>query len=122
MKLQIELVAGIPDVGRPNRVRGADIPREDGDGLLVYLSAGGAGFILAREGDPVDLNGNGIFDDNAFIDTFGNDDGVLSGKGQFYFVATLQDAGNTTIGQAYLTLAVPEPATTVFRRSRVASS
>ena len=81
----------------------------DKDAVLVYLSAGGTGFVLATEGDPVDADGNGLFDDNAYIDVFGNDDGVLSNNGQFYFVASLQDDLGVSIGNAFLSIAVPEP-------------
>ena len=29
--------------------------------------------VVAREGDPLDLDGNGQYDDNAYINAFGND-------------------------------------------------
>jgi MYXO-CTERM domain-containing protein len=79
------------------------------DAVLVYYGAAGNSFLLASEGDAVDLDGNGLFDDNAFIDIFGNDDGVLTTDGHFYFVAALQDQNNVSIGNAFLTLTVPEP-------------
>jgi len=54
---------------------------------------------VVREGDPFDLDGNGMFDDDTFFDTFGNDDGWLTDGGLFYFVATIQDGTDNRIGQ-----------------------
>lgn len=70
------------------------------NGLLVL----NASTVLAREGDPVDIDGNGLFDDDAFFNTFGNDDGVLTDAGEFHFVATLRDAAGTTIGSGYFVI------------------
>ncbi|MGE3108562.1 MAG: hypothetical protein AB7G11_15680 [Phycisphaerales bacterium] len=77
------------------------------DAVIVYLPASGGGTVLAREGDPVDLDANGLFDDNAFIDIFGNDDGVLSDDGYYYFVASIQDPNGISIGNAFLYVRVP---------------
>lgn len=46
---------------------------------------------IMRESDPIDLDGNGLFDDNLFFNTFGNDDGYLAANGMYYFVATMKD-------------------------------
>jgi hypothetical protein len=89
----------------------ADVTR---DAVLVYYGASGSAFVLATEGDPVDVDGNGQFDDNAFIDIFGDDDGVLTNDGHYYFVAALQDADNVSIGNAFLSMPVPEPTTTAL--------
>ncbi len=75
------------------------------DAVLVYNNS----FAFLREGSPVDLDGDGLFDDNTFIDVFGNDDGVLTNDGRFYLVATLQDGANVSIGQALIVVQVPEP-------------
>ncbi len=56
-------------------------------------------FVVAREGDPVDLNGNGLPDDDLFFNTFGNDDGYLSDSGLFYFVATLRSGDGPGFAQ-----------------------
>lgn len=93
------VIGGLSNTGGP-----------DNDAVLVYRGGGGTDFVLAREGDPVDLDGNGLFDDGTFIDVFGNDDGVLSDDGYFYFVASIQDANNVSIGNAFLVVPVPEPA------------
>lgn len=85
----------------------ADLTR---NAILVYVPAAGPGaFILAREGDPVDVDGNGLFDDDAFISIFGNDDGFLTDSGQYYFVASLRNSAGTDTGNAFLVLNVPEP-------------
>jgi hypothetical protein len=68
---------------------------EPSNGLLVANNA----FIVAREGDPVDLNGNGIDDDDLFFNTFGNDDGYLSDGGLFYFTATLKNGAGSAVAQ-----------------------
>ncbi|MBK7877751.1 MAG: CHRD domain-containing protein [Planctomycetes bacterium] len=53
---------------------------------------------VAREGQPLDIDGNGLFDDDAFINTFGNDDAFLRDDGTFVFVATIRNAAGTQTG------------------------
>ncbi|GMU67198.1 MAG: hypothetical protein AMXMBFR36_34720 [Acidobacteriota bacterium] len=65
------------------------------NGVLVLNDT----WVIAREGQPFDLDGNGLFDDDTFFNTFGNDDGYLSDGGYFYFTATIQDGADVTIGQ-----------------------
>lgn len=77
------------------------------DAVLVMNNS----LVVARQGDPVDLNGNGIFDDDAYIDVFNNDDGFLTDARELYFTADLINGAGTSLGQAYLMLVVPEPAT-----------
>jgi hypothetical protein len=79
------------------------------DGVIVYKPAGGDPVVLAREGDPIDLDGNGILDDDAFIDIFGNDDGVLTSDGKYYFIASIQNSLNVSTGNAFLVMNVPTP-------------
>ncbi len=55
--------------------------------------------VILREGDPVDVDGNGLFDDDAFYNTFGNDDFVLLEDGSLYFTATLRDSTGSAFGQ-----------------------
>jgi hypothetical protein len=62
-----------------------------------------------RESDPVDLDGNGAFDDDVFIDVFGNDDGVLTDDLRFYLVASLKNGAGTAVGNAFIAVQVPEP-------------
>jgi hypothetical protein len=56
--------------------------------------------VLCREGDPVDVDNNGLFDDGMFINTFGNDDLVLNDLGELIFVATLRTSNTTTTSSA----------------------
>lgn len=80
------------------------------DAVLVWNNL----MVVARQGDPVDLDGNGIFDDNAYIDIFNNDDGFLTDDNILYFTADLRNGAGTGIGQAYLWKYVPEPASIVL--------
>jgi len=52
---------------------------------------------VCREGDPLDLDGNGLLDDDAFVNTFGNDDGYLADDGLFYMVITIRDGAGTCL-------------------------
>lgn len=56
---------------------------------------------VVRESDPIDLDGNGMFDDDTFFNTFGNDDGVLTDDGLLYFTATIKNGAGTVIGQGF---------------------
>ena len=60
--------------------------------------------VIARENDPIDLDGNGIFDDDTHIHTFGNDDGYLSDAGIFYFVANIRNGAGTVTGQGFFSI------------------
>ncbi len=80
------------------------------DAVLVWNNL----TVVARQGDPVDLDGNGIFDDNAFIDVFNNDDGFLTDDNILFFTADLRNGAGVGIGQAYLWKSVPEPASIVL--------
>jgi len=78
--------------------------------VLVYGNAAlGLTSVLLREGDAVDVDGNGLTDDNAFISVFNNFDGFLLEDGRLYFTADLRDSGGASIGQAFLSVAVPSP-------------
>lgn len=72
----------------------------DTNGVLVVNNLA----VIAREGDPIDLDGNGSFDDDTYIDTFGNDDGYLSDAGIFYFVANIQNVSNVRTGQGFFSI------------------
>ncbi|MDY7107713.1 MAG: hypothetical protein SYC29_03660 [Planctomycetota bacterium] len=75
--------------------------------------------VVVREGDPVDLDGNGMFDDDAFIgrgdaalDAFRPDDIFLTDDGMLYFFCSLRNAAGEDLGSfgtggdAFLRLAV----------------
>jgi hypothetical protein len=75
-------------------------PDENADAVLVLNGT----TVLARQGDPVDLDGNGINDDDTFINIFNNDDGFLTDDGILYFTATINDSAGTDLGQAFMRL------------------
>jgi hypothetical protein len=63
------------------------------------------GSVVVREGDPVDVDGNGSFDDNAFVgrnstssSVFQPNDFVLTDDNVLYFFATLKDAAGADLG------------------------
>jgi hypothetical protein len=60
--------------------------------------------VVVRENDPVDLNGDGQLNDDAFIDTFGNDDAALTADLKLYFVASVRNGAGTAFGQALLVI------------------
>ncbi len=68
---------------------------------------------LIREGDQIDLDGNGVLDDDAFISAFNNDDLFLADD-LLYFTGDIVNAGGTSLGQAYLRLRVPAPSALVL--------
>ena len=74
------------------------------NGLLVL----NATRVIVREGDPVDLNGNGLPDDDAFFNTFGNDDAHLTRTGLLYIVATMRNGAGTVLGQGVFEIDVSE--------------
>lgn len=78
------------------------------DNVMVYNNGGGNS-ILLREGDPIDLDDNGLFDDNVFLASFQPNDVHLTDDGLVYFLATLRDVSGTALGDAFLRIAVPEP-------------
>lgn len=59
--------------------------------------------VVVREDDPVDLDGDGLFNDGVRVHSFGNDDLFLTDDRQLYFSCTLRADGATAdIGDAYL--------------------
>ncbi|MDX2115613.1 MAG: DUF11 domain-containing protein [Planctomycetota bacterium] len=88
------LVGGLTDDPDPTR-----------DSVLVLDGA-----VILREGDPVDLNANGVFDDGVYIRGFVNGAGVLSDAGVVTVLVSLRDAGaalcdgpDIEVGQAIVT-------------------
>lgn len=89
-----------------------NLPDPDRDAVLVLNNTR----VLLRQGDPVDLDGNGIFDDDAYISVFNNDDGFLTnrdlqGEYDLYFTADLINGAGVALGQSFMALHIPEPAT-----------
>lgn len=65
--------------------------------------------VLLRQGDAVDLNGDGLLNDNAYINIFNNDDGFLTDDGFLYLTADLMDGSGAALGQAFLVYQIPAP-------------
>lgn len=78
--------------------------------------------VIARENDPIDLNGNGIFDDDTYIHTFGNDDGYLSDAGIFYFVANIRNGAGTVTGQGFFSIDLSSLLNTIPTLQNVAAT
>ncbi len=79
------------------------------DAVLVYNGEA----VVARENDPVDLDGNGVFDDGVYIRSI-DPDSVAFIPGAVLFTVTLRDAdgalcrtNNTERGQAIVRVALP---------------
>lgn len=90
------LLTGNTNIGNPNL-----------DTVMVYNGT----TILMREGDAIDLDNNGFFDDDVFLASFQANDMHLTDGGLVYFLATLRNGAGTALGDAFLRIAVPEPAT-----------
>ncbi|MCI0631719.1 MAG: dockerin type I domain-containing protein [Phycisphaerales bacterium] len=65
--------------------------------------------IVLREGDPVDLNGNGQFDDDVFIgattltgSAVTPNDLLITDDGVIYVIVLLRNAANVNLGDAFL--------------------
>ncbi len=62
--------------------------------------------VIAREHDPIDLDGNGIVDDGIRIRSFGNEDIILTEDLQAYTTATVRDfndgGSNSDIGDVFI--------------------
>lgn len=80
-------------------------PDTEADAVLVLNGT----TVLLRQGDAVDLNGDGMLNDDAFIDIFNNDDGFLTDDGFLYFTADLVDGAGASLGQAFMAFQVPTP-------------
>ncbi|MCY3003401.1 MAG: hypothetical protein NTV21_16525 [Planctomycetota bacterium] len=68
---------------------------------------------LVREGDPIDVDGNGLFDNDAFFNTFGNDDLVLFDNGDLVFVASIRNALGTAYAQGLFRVSTTGGSTSV---------
>jgi len=65
------------------------------------------GVVIVREGDPVDLDGNGLFDDSVYIgdgtptsSAFAANDLAITGDGMVYFIAALNDGAGNDLNDA----------------------
>ncbi|MDX9910448.1 MAG: GC-type dockerin domain-anchored protein [Phycisphaerales bacterium] len=76
------------------------------DGVIIYNGTD----VLAREGDMIDLNGNGMPDDDFFITSFNANDCFISSDGYAYFFATTRDGVGTNLRDAFLRVELPPAA------------
>lgn len=58
--------------------------------------------VLAREGDPVDVNGNGAFDDDAYLNSFQPNDIHLTDDRRIFLLVTLRNGAAAALGDAFL--------------------
>lgn len=84
-------------------VAGTTNALEDASNAVLVLNNE---LVVAREDDPIDLDGNGLLDDGVRVRTFGNDDAILTDDFQLYVTCTMRafddDGSNTDIGDAYI--------------------
>jgi len=85
-------------------IGGVTSASSNANGVLVLNNS----MEVVRESDPIDLDGNGSFDDDLFFDTFGNDDAFLSDAGLLYIVATVKNGAGTRIGQGLFVIDLSE--------------
>jgi hypothetical protein len=66
--------------------------------------------IVIRKGDPVDVNGNGLADDDAFVQGFNSEVGAgkafLTDSGQLWLDINIQNGANVSIGRAIVRMQV----------------
>ncbi|MDF1839458.1 MAG: hypothetical protein P1V35_16440, partial [Planctomycetota bacterium] len=79
---------------------GTDLADTSMDGVLVLNGER----VIAREGAPVDLDGNGMFDDDTFYSIFGTDDMVMTDDGRVLFTCTLKNGSGSNLGDAFIIL------------------
>lgn len=63
--------------------------------------------ILMREGDGVDLDGNGFADDGVEINTFSTGDISLGSDGYIYAFVTLRQTDGAAVGDAFIRMPMP---------------
>lgn len=86
-----------------------DNPNLDANVVLVVNHEA----VVIREGDPIDLDNNGIIDDDAYFDQLGQEDAFLDDYGNLYIEATMVNGSGNHIGQGIfkfdLSSILPEP-------------
>jgi len=66
--------------------------------------------IILREGDPIDLNNNGLFDDDCFVNLIKSDGCAFSDNAYLYQVVQTENGTGAITGEAFLRIEVPMPA------------
>jgi len=77
-------------------------PDPDRDTVIVLNGT----TVIAREGDPIDLDANGFFDDDVFINSFQATDLFITDERLILLLATLRNGAGTLLGDAFLRYAV----------------
>src|SRR5690606_20536359 len=76
-------------------VAGLTAPNETiSDAVVVFNRSR----IVVRENDPIDLNGNGVFDDDAYIHIFRDDYGWLGEDGYLYLAVRIRNGAGICSG------------------------
>ncbi len=75
-----------------------DNPDPNHDNVLVLNGSE----IVMREDDPVDVDGNGLFDDDAYLATFQANDLFITDTKMLYLLVSLRNAAGTNIGDAFI--------------------
>lgn len=84
--------------------------------LLFYDAVANTRTVIARQGEAIDMNNNGVFDDDAFLRIWRNDRFILTDTRLAYFAVEVQDAagfcaspssGGTTSTEALIRLQLP---------------
>lgn len=65
--------------------------------------------VILREGYRVDLDGNGLADDDAYIHAFSADGAFLSDRGWYYFSAEIRNAAGRVLGHGLLRASICKP-------------
>ena len=79
----------------------------EANAVVVLTNTSGAR-VLAREGDPIDLDGDGAFDDERWIDTFASGS-IRMGGGFCWFVCSLRDGRGVPRDSAVVRVPVDAP-------------
>ena len=82
-----------------------DNPDPNADNVVVLNGTS----VVVREGDPIDVDGNGQFDDDAFINTFQANDLHLTDDRVVYFLVSLRNSAGGGLGDAFLRLRLRTP-------------
>lgn len=85
-------------------VGGLTTAAPDRNAVLMLRARDGWGRVLCREGDPIDLDGNGTLDDNRWLHAFGTDDALLLDDGSVLFVAQLRDNTGAAVDTGFFRL------------------
>ncbi len=69
--------------------------------------------LIVRYGDPIDLDNDGIYDDDAYFEFIRDDKAFLDDTGKVYFIAYLMDGSDSRIGMGLfsydISSVLPEP-------------